>query len=283
MSWQVIAKKDFRDAVRSRAFLAISGLFLLLIVGMTALFGAVEEISGDDPAALDLVFFIASSLGLFVSIVAIVVCYRAIAGERESGSIKLLLALPHTRRDVILGKVVGRTGVLAVPIVASLLVGLLAGGLMLGEFAPLATGLFCLVALLFALTYVSIMVGFSAISESTTRAAALSISFFIILEFLWDVVVLGVAYAANGFTFPETAADFPAWIYPVSQLQPSTAFVNALVAVVPNPPDVQGGAGPGAEEFDAVFATPWVGFVALAFWIIVTLALGSRRFQRTDL
>ncbi|WP_436936076.1 ABC transporter permease [Halovenus marina] len=283
MSWRVIAKKDFQDAVRSRAFLAISGLFLLLIVGMTALFGVVEEISGEDPTALDLVFFIASSLGLFVSIVAIVVCYRAIAGERESGSIKLLLALPHTRRDVVLGKLVGRTAVIAVPVVVSLVIGLVAGGLMLGDIAPVATILFCLVALLFALTYVSIMVGFSAVSESTTRAAALSIGFFIVVEFLWDVVVLGLAYVANDFSFPQTTADFPAWIFPVSQLQPSTAFVNALVAVMPDPPDINGGTGPGAEEFDAFFATPWLAFVALAFWILISVALGYRRFQRADL
>jgi ABC-2 type transport system permease protein len=183
----------------------------------------------------------------------------------------------------VFGKLVGRTAVIAVPVVVSLVIGLVAGGLMLGDVAPVATILFCLVALLFALTYVSIMVGFSAVSESTTRAAALSIGFFIVVEFLWDVVVLGLAYVANDFSFPQTTADFPAWIFPVSQLQPSTAFVNALVAVMPDPPDINGGTGPSAGEFDAFFATPWLAFVALAFWIVISVALGYRRFQRADL
>ncbi|MEF8901291.1 MAG: hypothetical protein V5A25_08730 [Halovenus sp.] len=76
MSWQVVAKKDFRDAVRSRAFLGLSAIFLLLVVGIAVLYGSLDELSGTDPDALGLIFFVASSIGTFVSVAAIVVCYR---------------------------------------------------------------------------------------------------------------------------------------------------------------------------------------------------------------
>lgn len=42
--------------------------------------------------------------------------YRAIVGERESGSLKFLLGLPHTRRDVILGKLIGRVSTVTVAV-----------------------------------------------------------------------------------------------------------------------------------------------------------------------
>lgn len=283
MSWQVVAKKDFRDAVRSRAFLGLSAIFLLLVVGIAVLYSSLDEIGGTDPDALGLIFFVASSIGTFVSVAAIVVCYRAIAGERESGSVKLLLSLPHTRRDVLLGKVIGRTAVLAVPIVVALLVGTAIGTALLGAVAPVATLLFGSVALVFALAYASIMVGLSATSASTTRVAALAIGFLLLVEFLWDVVVLGLAYVATGFQFPEGAADFPGWVFAVSQLQPSTAFVTALAAVVPDAPQQGAGVVPAAGELDSVLATRWVAFLALLLWIVLPLVVGYRRFQRADL
>jgi ABC-2 type transport system permease protein len=283
MSWAVIARKDFQDAIRSRALWGLSAIFLLLVGGVAVLYASLDEISGGDPSAVGLIFFVASTIGLFVSVAAIVICYRAIAGEREVGSMKILLSLPHTRRDVVIGKVVGRTAVLAVPIVVALLVGAFVGTSMLGEIAPVATVLFGVVGLLFALTYAAIMVGFSATTGSTTRAAALAIGFLVVVEFLWDVVVLALVYVANGFAFPAVTSDFPAWIYPVSQIPPSSAFVTSLTAVIPDAPAQAAGNVPTADAFGAFFATPWVGVVSLLLWAVVPVVLGYWRFEAADL
>jgi ABC-2 type transport system permease protein len=283
MSWAVVARKDFQDAIRSRALWGLSVVFLLLVGGVAVLYASLDEISGGDPTAVGLIFFVASAIGLFVSVAAIVTCYKAIAGEREVGSMKILLSLPHTRRDVIIGKLVGRTAVLAVPIVVALLVGAFAGTALLGEIAPVATILFGAVGLLFALTYAGIMVGLSATTGSTTRAAALAIGFLLVFEFLWDIVILALVYVANGFVFPSATADFPAWIYPVSQIPPSSAFVTSLTAVIPDAPMQASGNVPTADAFEAFFTTPWIGVVALVLWTVVPIVLGYWRFQAADL
>jgi ABC-2 type transport system permease protein len=282
MSWAVVAKKDFQDAIRSRALWGLSAIFLLLVGGISVVYATIDAVT-QDPSALGLIFFVASAIGTFVSVAAIVTCYRAIAGEREVGSMKILLSLPHTRRDVVVGKLVGRTAVLAVPIVVALFVGAFAGTALIGELAPVATVLFGLVGLLFALAYAGIMVGLSATTGSTTRAAALAIGFLLVFEFLWDVVLLGLVFVTNGFALPGGGADLPAWIYPVSQVPPSSAFVTSLTAVIPDAPLQAGGVAPTADAFEAIFATPWLGIVALLLWTVVPIALGYWRFRAADL
>ncbi|QGN07316.1 ABC transporter [Halorhabdus sp. CBA1104] len=109
MSTLAVAKKDFRDALRSRALWGLSALFVLLSVLIAYAFGEfTTEMGVEEQTAEGLAYFLASQIGLFVSVTAIVIAYKAIAGERESGSIKILLSLPHTRRDVLAGKVLGR-------------------------------------------------------------------------------------------------------------------------------------------------------------------------------
>lgn len=283
MSLTAVARKDFADAIRSRAFWGVSALFFLLIVGVSVAY-ATFDVVGGDPSALGLIFFVASAIGTFVSLAALIVCYRSIAGERESGSMKLLLALPHTRRDVVFGKLVGRTGVLAVPIVLALLVGSGLGMALLGDVAPVATVLFGLVAVLFALAYAGIMVGVSATTGSTTRAAALAVGFFLFAEVLWDVVILAVVFVAEGFQLPTgPGAAFPDWTYLLFQLSPSNAFVTSLTAVIPDAPTTAAGPAPSAGQLDAFFATPWIAVLVLVFWAVVPVLLGYWRFVGADL
>lgn len=176
-----------------------------------------------------------------------------------------------------------RTGVLAVPIVAALLVGAGLGTALLGEVAPLATVLFGLVDLLFALTYAALVVGVSATTGSTGRAAALAVGSFLVFELLWDTVVIALVFVANGFVLPSGPGALPEWTYPLVQLPPSNAFVTSLSAVIPDAPGAAAGPGPGAGQVGAFFGTPWLGLVVLLFWVVVPLALGYRRFARADL
>lgn len=282
MTWRAVARKDFRDAVRARTLWAVSALFVLLAGGIAVAYATFDEVSGGDPTALGVMFFVASVVGTFISLAAILVCYKAIAGERESGTIKILLSLPHSRRDVVLGKLLGRTAVLAIPAALALVIGVVIAGALIGDFAPVATLAFAAVALLFAFAYVGIMVGISGLTGSTARAAAMAVGFFVVFELLWDIVSLGLAFVANGFVFPDSPAAFPDWLFLVNQVPPSSSFVTSLTAVIPDAPGAAAG-GQSAAQVDAFFGTPWIGVVALVFWATVPVLLGYARFRRADL
>lgn len=282
MSTLAVAKKDFRDAVQSRALWALSAVFVLLSLLLTYSYVEFPQLvsPGAETSIGGLVFFTAGIVSLFVSLTAIVVCYKAIAGEREIGSVKLLLALPHRRRDVLFGKLLGRMAVLSLALAIGLAVGFGFAFAMLGSLDVLTVLLFLVATLLFTAVYVSVVVGLSATTGSTSRATTFAIGFFVVFEFLWDVVPIGVVYVANGLSLPQ---QMPDWTFLVMQVPPSTAYTAVLTALLPEvaasiPTQTFAGAG-----IDAFYAVPEIGFTVLAFWSVVPLAVGYYRFGNADL
>ncbi|ELY61792.1 ABC transporter [Natronococcus amylolyticus DSM 10524] len=290
MTWLTVAKKDFRDAVQSRALWALVAVFVVLSLVSTYAYVEVPEMFGSPAGATfgGLLFFTIGLVGLFVPIAAIVVCYKSLAGERELGSIKLLLSLPTTRGQVFAGKVLGRAAVLAFGLGVGLVVGLGFGAALLGEIELVAVLVFVLATLSFAAVYASIVVSISATTGSTSRATTLALGFFVVFELLWDVVPMGVLYVVEGFSFPATIPD---WVFTVTQLSPSSAYFSAIVALLPDLAETVGAdpgqAGAGVEvsatNAEPFYASPEIGLVVLGLWLVVPLAVGYYRFDSADL
>jgi ABC-2 type transport system permease protein len=278
MSWTTVARKDFQDARRSRALWALSAVFLALAAGGAGLYAFVPDITaGPGGSTIGLLGFLASPVTLFVAVASVVVCYTSVAGETESGSGKLLLSLPHTRRDIVLGKVVGRGLVLAIPVAVGLVVMLavvFAGGV---SFSPVDYAVFVAVTLFYTLAYVALFVGVSATTSSTTWAATISVLLLVVFEVAWDVVPMGAWFVANGFEVPSgllagNLGARPDWVAFLYQLPPSGAYQNAVGGFL---------SGDGGSE--AFFLTTWFSLVVLALWALVPLTIGYTRYQQTDL
>ena len=290
MTWLAIAKKDFQDAVQSRALWALVAVFVLLSVLSTYAYVEVPEMFGEPTGATfaGLLFFTVGLTGLFVPLAAIVVCYKSLAGERELGSIKLLLALPTDRLNVFAGKALGRAAVLTFGLGVGLVVGLGFGAALLGEIDVLAVFVFLVATLLFAAIYATIMVSLSATTGSTSRATTLTLGFFVLFELFWDVVPMGILYVVGGFSFPT---EIPDWVFLVTQLSPSSAYFSTIVALLPDlaarvgadPAQTDAGVEVTAANADPFYVTPEVGIVALVFWLVVPCVVGYYRFATADL
>ncbi|WP_248515754.1 ABC transporter permease subunit [Salinarchaeum laminariae] len=288
MSSLTVARKDFRDAIQSRALWALVLTFLVFSVITAYGYTEAPELFGGEAEATfgGLVFFLLAFTALFVPLVAIVVGYKSIAGERELGSIKLLLSLPTTRKQVFVGKVLGRGAVLMTGLSIGIVVGLLVGAVLIGSIDLYALVAFVGLTLLFTAVYAVIMVSISATTGSTTRATTYAIGFFLLFELIWDVVPLAIVYVVEGFSIPS---EFPPWVYIVTQVSPSTAYSSGLLALLPDIADslgentgggTAGDVGSGPEPF---YQTPELGLVMLAFWLVVPLVVGYVRFERADL
>lgn len=269
MSAIVVAKKDFRDAVRSPVLILLTLLFSLLTLGGAAFASLLAEMveEGGSESTVDLLAALQAPAGFLVPIIALVVGYGAVAGEREDGSLKFLLGLPHRRRDVVLGKVLGRTGVVA----ASILIGFTVG---LGGFVAFVG--FTLVTILFGFVYVCIGAALSSLTRSTTRAAIGAICVVVLVKVVWAIVGWILLFS---FGDGSAGGSVPDWYLSYLALSPDNAYSTAVGAVL------GGRQGLIASTVDTLplLAKPWFAFVVLAVWALVPLGLGILRFDRVDL
>lgn len=280
MSWVAVAEKDFRDAIRSRLMLIVAGLFVLFLAGGAAI-GTALGLGGGDAVGL-IMFFMLSGTSVFVPIIAIGLAYRSIAGERDTGSLKILLSLPNSRADVVLGKFVGRSAVLAVAVFVGYAAGLVAfvaafdGGIQFDTYVS-----FMATTLLLGFVFVSLTVGISAFTTSTFQAAVGAIGVFVVFEWLWGLLAQVLWYVANDFEQPGLGAEPPDWLEFLFILNPSVSYDQAtqwLFDTLSNAEEAQ-----QASALEPFGLEPWFGFVILAWWIALPLAIGYLRFEATDL
>ncbi|QSG06184.1 ABC transporter permease subunit [Halapricum desulfuricans] len=283
MSWVAVARKDFRDAIRSRMFLALAvvfGLFAVAIGGAYGYFDVFRD-AGATNQGLILVSFVATPVSLFVTLTAVIIAHKAVVGERANGSLKILLSLPHTRLDVIVGKIVGRSLVLAVPALLSLVVGVGVGAALIGDLAPLP-----LLALLGAMvvlivTYVSLMVGLSSMTSSTSLATAGAVGYFVVFELLWGTIGQVVLLVRD-----YNPLDPPNWYFFYQNVPPGSAFNMVLGEVLSSLAEAEQTVTEVAaigQGYDAAYASPWVAAVILLLWLVVPAAIGYWRFSNADL
>lgn len=293
MSWSIVARKDFRDAVRSRALWALTVLYVLFMAGFAYLYTLFQNTgappgSGQDEAVLeaaDLVFFLLGPVALLIPLTALVIGYKSLAGEVESGSGKFLLSLPHTRRDAVIGKVVGRTGVLWLAILVGILVAIGVILLLYDELALATLGIFTAASLLLGAVYISIAVGLSGLTNSTSRATVYAVAFFVVFEIVWPYVPNLLYYLTDGSFFPRFVpgtgvAAAPGWFHFVGMLSPTAAYSTMMSAFAREGPLNVAAAFPDGLPF---YLTGWAALAVLIGWALLTVGAGYWHFREADL
>lgn len=277
MNWFVIARKEFEDAVQSRLLWGLVAFITVMVSLTMALPLLVPMFDADVLAGFGAASEFAAML---VPIVALVAAYLAIAGERESGSLRLLLGLEPSRRTVVLGKFIGRAAVVVVGLVVGFaLAGLVAmaiyGGVPLLAFIAIVG----LTATL-GIAFVGIAIGISAATATRARAMTLGIAVYLGLALLWDLIPQGLHLVVLGAPPGQTV---PGWFVFLQGLSPSGAYsalvMNAIHAVDSTYPAVTAGVA-GATP---VYLQWWVFVAILGVWTVVPLLIGGFVFERTDL
>jgi ABC-2 type transport system permease protein len=306
MSWQAVAQKDFEDAIRSRWLWGLSAFFLLFFGGTTALFYV--YVAGPDANSDSLFGLFASGflsfsytgfLAFALAFIALITSYGAIVDERESGTLKLLLSLPHDRRDVVAGKIAGRSAVVVIPALVGFLialVALLATGTRIvpGHFFPQIA----LTALL-AVAFVSIGVGVSASADSGRQATLGTLGLYFLFALLWSFVARGfpqllteVAKRLPGLEPLSGALTVKLRLF-VKYLNPLRAYETLVAEVYFGDPIqarlvkeglfTQMQAQQVLQDGLPVYLTGPFIFAVLLAWIVVPPVLGYWGFRDQDL
>lgn len=281
MSTLAVAKKEFHDGIRSRVLAGLTVLFGVFMAGAAYYYteitppGGIQ--GGAEPQTISIINSLIIPTYILLPIIGTILGYKSISGERESGSLKFLLGLPHTRRDVVCGKLLGRSGIITV----SVLVGFAIGGLALyaltDAFQIVNFAVLTGVSILLGMVFVSIAIAFSSAVRSSTIATAGAISLVLVFLFFWNVVLTLVGYVAQELSLIETAqSQTPTWLQFFASLNPTGAYQTTTIFLLDN--------GTRSVPSDPPFYLEgWFGFVILAFWLVVPLGLAYLRFDRTDL
>ena len=278
MSVLTVAKKDFQDSARSRWLWALTVLFILFVAGLSYLFTEITSLgtTSENPGTAELLVSLLSPSGLLVPIIGIVISYKAIVGERESGTLKVLLSLPHKRGDVVFGKLLGRSLSLSIAIILGYVVGLVVFATRVSNLDLASYAAFLVLTLFFGVVYISIGVGLSSLTASTSRALALAIGFIILFEFAWTAVPLILVFVVNGFELPS---EFPEWAEFMATLSPSAALSRAANGILSTTGDLNG----VQASSDAFYLQNEFGLVILLAWLLIPLVIGYVRFRGADI
>lgn len=283
MSTRTVAWKDFRSVNRARSLWA-AGTLLAVLMAVIA-YGYEPYQAAPADAITQLFDLLSMGLAVFLPLIALVASSMAIVGERESGGIKFLLSVPNTRRNVFLGKLVSRLGLvgagvgfmfLPVTIVALAKYGTLPLTPVFGVVA---------VSLVYALVFVCIAVAVSAAVSTRSRAIAASIGAYFVLVVLYAIPLVRIADLVRWVH--HTMLGFqrnPDLYAAVSYTSPYIAFRKASNLVFPT--DYQSVVFHRSAEQGAqlpMYLADEVSLVVFVVWFVVPLGLGYLRFDRTDI
>lgn len=310
MSWVAVTKKDFRDAIRSPYFWAVTaaitlvvGFFLFQVVTeILDLVREAEQANNQDIELTTDLFVSTLRFGLqpLVPVLAIVVAYPSIAGERDSGTLKLLLSLPNSRLDVLVGKLLGRSGVIMTPMLIAFAVGALAFPLSEFTFVPATYAAFVVLTLLLGIVFVAFGLGISAAASTGRRSAIAAFGIFAYLVFLWDGLAQNLASLLGRLLELSRSTALQLELF-IRLLNPMAAYRTLVYRIqISGPIEARAilltrDARPdelSVQRFmmRSVFrdSVPWyfsdaMVVVLMLLWLVIPLVLGYYLFERADL
>ncbi|KQV90312.1 hypothetical protein ASD15_23650 [Massilia sp. Root351] len=193
----VLAAKEWRDRLRNRWVLAVALLFALFALAI-AYFGAAQQ-GAVGFRSLDATLASLASLVVYlVPLIALLLGYDAVVGERERGALDLLLSMPVSRFEVLLGKYLG----LGAALTGATALGFGAGLLPLASQLTVSEGwryaAFVAAAIAMGLAFLSVALLVSVLARDRVRAsgAALALWFFFVL--VYDLLLMGALVLSQG-------------------------------------------------------------------------------------
>ena len=271
-----VARRELRDDLRNHWALAITGVFAALALAI-AYFGAAAAGHVGFTSFAATIASLVTLAAFVIPLIALLVAYDAIVGERDAGTLTLLLSYPLSRLELVAGKFLGHSVLLAVAT-------LLGFGLALGviemavpETRTLAAlrniGTFMISAALLGASFVALACLISAAAKEKARAAGLALLAWLALVILFDLVLLAALVLSGGSATEQALYPWLLLLNPIDVFRlinltglgahGSSAFFMAMT---------------GAHAY-----SPAVLYGALLAWTAVPLLAAAALFAKTEM
>jgi len=269
-----IAGREIREGVRNRWVLATT--LVLAALALTLAFLGSTPAGTVKASALAVTVVSLSSLSIFLlPLIALILTFDGIAGEAERGTLLLLLSYPVARWQIVLGKFLGHTAILAF----ATLVGYGATGLVVGltqesgagGWAPYLAMVGSSILLGAAFAAVGTLV--SAVARERAVAGGLGIGLWLFFVIVFDMALLGILAADTNQTIGSATVP---WLL---MLNPADIYRFFNLASFGDVSTFAGLAGLS----ESVRIAPPAMLGALVVWIVAPLGLAALAFQRRSL
>jgi Cu-processing system permease protein len=265
----VIAGKEFRDRIRNRWVLAVMLVFTAFAL-VIAYFGAAQQGAVGFRSIEVTIASLVSLVIYLLPLIALILGFDAIVGERERGSLDLLLSMPLTRFELLLGKFLGLSAALTCSTVAGF--GLV--GLLLADKLPAQAwfhyGGFILSSVLLGMAFLSLAVAVSVFASDRTRASGTAIALWFFFVLVYDLLLLGGLVVTGGGGVAADAFPFLLLLNPADVFRILNIFglddVRTMYGLT--------------TVFPPKLANPAVLGTVMLAWIALPLGLASWRFRQ---
>ncbi|MBI5461582.1 MAG: ABC transporter permease [Gammaproteobacteria bacterium] len=264
-----VARKEFHDRLRSRWALTVAAVFTVFALSI-AYFGAAQQ-GAVGFRGIELTIASLVSLAIYLMpLIALILGYDAVVGERERGSLDLLLSLPITRFELLLGKYLGLAGALALATLLGFgLVGI-AIGWQGGQYALFHYGGFMLSALLLGMVFLSLALMVSTFARGKSAASGAAIGLWFVFVLIYDLMLLGALVASEG--------GLPAWLVSLLVLfNPTDIFRLLNIFSLEELKSLYG----LATVVPDALTEAWVLGLAMVAWVLAPLAVAYAKFRCT--
>jgi Cu-processing system permease protein len=273
----VIAKKEIMDNVRNLWIIIMTIIFAALTIAMSA----VGSYFSEGWQSLEItVLLMMSIVQLLVPIIGLMIGYAAIVGEVEKGSMNMMISLPVSRLQIIIGKLMGLGGVLSFTIlvgfgIAGVVIGLMVPNVNFGEYL-----IFIIATILVGLVYLHVAFFFSTLFKKRSTALGGAIFLWFFFNMILPIILLGIAW--GGAALSDIAAGTaPDWYFIIDLINPMSVY-TALVYL-----NIGGSAAP--TDFSSFqlqypeFYSSGLLVIILLAWIIGFFVLSYLRFKNKDI
>lgn len=270
IAWKLIltlATKECRDRIRNRWILAVAVVFTLFAL-VIAYFGAAQQGAVGFRSIEMTIASLVSLVIYLIPLIALLLGFDAIVGERERGSLDLLLSMPITRFEILLGKYLGLAAALTLATVAGF--GLVA---VIWVKQLDANGFFhytgfVLSAVLLGWVFLSLALMLSVFAQDRTRASGMAIATWFFFVLIFDLILLGALVLSGG---QYGGAVFPFLLL----LNPADVFRILNIFTLEDVRTLYG----LATVMPGSLAEPGLLTSVMVAWVVLPLGIASWRFK----
>ena len=267
----VVAGQEVRASFRNRWVMATTLLLAALALSLTLVGSA--PVGTVDADRLAVVVVSLASLSIFlVPLIALLLSFDAIVGEAERGTLLLLLSYPIHRWQVVLGKYLGHTAILAL----ATAVGYGAAGATLAATGPdgiEAWGAFALLvgsSILLGAAFLALGTLCSAVVRERATAAGLAVGIWLLFVLIYDAALIGLLVADQGRIVTPAVLDALLLANPADAYRLLNLIGDEGVALM------AGMAGPG----ESGRLSQGLLLASLLGWIVLPLGFAVAALQR---